>query len=415
MSEAQKDSIQNINESTSNVKQSARGASQSIAQRSSERFHPLVELTLARVRDFLREPEAVFWVFIFPVILTVALGIAFRNTAPEKNRVAIESSSVNDVKAAELARSISQSPDLQAVVMSSEEAAQALRTGRVALIVRGQGSGIGDQGDASAAPHSTSAEVNAELSSAADSLPPAFDYRYDPTRPESRTARLAVDDALQRAFGRKDVVSAREVTQTEPGARYIDWLIPGLVGLNLMGSGMWGLGFAVVYARMRKLLKRFAATPMRRSHYLFSFMLSRLIFLVLEVAAIIGFAWIAFSVAVHGSLINLLIIAVVGGLMFSGIGLLVASRPKTIEGVSGLMNLAMVPMWLLSGTFFSYTRFPEVLQPFIKALPLTALNDSLRAVMSDGAALQSTWMHLSIMLAWGLVSFALALKLFRWQ
>jgi ABC-2 type transport system permease protein len=352
-----------------------------------ERMNPLIELTRTRIREFVREPEAVFWVFVFPVLLAVVLGIAFRNTAPEENRIAVVSAASSDA-ADNLARTLSESPDVEALRLSPDEAAQALRTGKVSLVVV-------TSGDAAAAS--------------------SFDYQYDPTRPESRVARLAVNDALQRALGRADVAPVRDQTSTEPGARYIDWLVPGIIGMNLMGSGMWGLGFAVVYARTRKLLKRFAATPMRRSHYLLSFMLSRLIFLTGEVAAVIIFAYFAFGVEVRGSIFSLALISLLGAMMFAGLGLLVAARPKTIEGVSGLMNLAMVPMWLMSGVFFSSSRFPEPLQPLIQALPLTALNDSLRAVISEGAPLASSWMDIGIMMAWGVVSFALAMKLFRWQ
>jgi ABC transporter DrrB family efflux protein len=343
--------------------------------------HPLVELTLARVREFVRVPEAVFWVFGFPLLMSFALGIAFRNAAPEKLPIAVEATAV---RAAETAAAISQSESLQATLMTPEEAARALRTGKVALVVQ-------------------AASAN------------NFEYRFDPARPDSRTARLAVDDALQRAAGRQDLAAVREQTFTEPGARYIDFLIPGLLGLNLMGNGLWGLGFAIVQARTQKLLKRLAATPMRRWHFLLSFMLSRLIFLVLEVAAILSFGYFAFNVQIHGSLSNVLLIALLGALAFAGIGLLVAARTRTIEGVSGLMNLVMLPMWLLSGSFFSAARFPDVLQPFIKALPLTALNDALRAVMNDGAPLSASTLQIAILAAWGLVSFLLALKLFRWQ
>jgi ABC-type multidrug transport system permease subunit len=377
---------------------SARGASGTGAEGGrAERLHPLVELTRVRVREFVREPEAMFWVFVFPVLMACALGIAFRNTAPELTRIAVErvsddagGSGANrdaDRIVAALSPS-SNSSGLSAAALTPEQAAQALRTGRVAIVIRPVG------GDAGA---------------------PEVEYRYDPTRPESRMARLSVDDALQREFGRADVVGVREETRTEPGARYIDFLIPGLIGLNLMGSGMWGLGFAIVQARNRKLLKRLAATPMRRTHFLFSFMLSRLIFLTFEVAAVVIFAWLVFGVRVQGSLASLALLSVIGAMSFAGLGLLVAARPKTIEGVSGLMNLVMLPMWLLSGTFFSASRFPESVQPFIKALPLTALNDSYRAVMNEGLPLASSWTEISVMLAWGLISFALALRLFRWQ
>ena len=372
------------------------------------RDRSLVQLTKIRYLEFVREPEAMFWVFIFPVLLAVALGIAFRNTAPEKMPVAVESSSSG---ATELANALSGSPDIRAIVLPPGEAAHALRTGKVVLVVR-----EGDANDgANSGNANQSTDQNISSASAPSQSVPSIAYRFDPTRPESRLARMTVDDALQRAYGRADVAGTSDETVTEPGARYIDFLIPGLVGLNLMGSGMWGLGFAVVLARTRKLLKRLAATPMRQSHYLLSFMLSRMVFLVLEVVAVVGFAWIAFDVAVRGSLISLAAISLIGSLTFAGLGMLVAARPKTIEGVSGWMNLVMLPMWLLSGTFFSSSRFPEILQPFIKALPLTALNDSLRAVMNEGAPILSSWPEIGVMLAWGLVSFVLALRLFRWQ
>jgi ABC-type multidrug transport system permease subunit len=220
---------------------------------------------------------------------------------------------------------------------------------------------------------------------------------------------------VQRAHGRADPALVRDDRVTEPGARYIDFLIPGLLGMNLMGSGLWGVGFSVVQARTKKLLKRYMATPMRKSHYLMSYVLSRLAFLLLEITALVGFAWVMFHVGVRGSVAALGAITIVGALSFNGIGMLVASRARTVEAVSGLMNLVMLPMWILSGTFFSYARFPDVMQPFVKALPLTALNDALRAVMIDGAALTQLGLPLAIVAAWGLVSFGTALAIFRWR
>ena len=379
-------------------------------------LHPLAELTLTRVREFVREPEVIFWVFIFPVLLACALGLAFRNTAPEKIRIAVEGDAQNAAMAQTLA-ALEKSADVMPVVLGQEEAAQALRTGNVALVVRVAGSQISDPRSQISGPRSQSSDSGSSQISDSRSQKafPQLVYRYDPTRPESRTARLAVDDALSRAQGAVNGLNAREETVVEPGARYIDFLIPGLIGLNLMGSGMWGLGFAIVSARGRKLLKRFAATPMRRSHYLLSFILSRLLFLSLEVAALVVFARLVFGVVVRGSLIDVAMCAVVGALAFSGLGLLVAARPRTVEGVSGLMNFVMLPMWLLSGTFFSAARFPQWFQPVIKALPLTALNDVMRAVMNDGMPLMSHWTQLAIVLAWGIVSFVVALRIFRWQ
>ena len=353
-----------------------------IRQVNNQSLHPLFELTATRVREFLREKEAVFWVFIFPVLMTFALGIAFRNTAPDKTFVAVEGDATNSSVSA-VAAVLAHAPEISSSVLPPDEAALALRSGKVAIVIK----------------------------PANDS----YSLRFDPTRPESRTAKLIVDDVLQRAKGRQDVAQIGEEKIIEPGARYVDFLVPGLIGMNLMGSGLWGLGFTIVIARSRKILKRFAATPMRRSHYLLSFMLSRLVFLFLEVAAVVLFAWLAFGFSVRGSWLTVSLIILLGGFTFSGIGLLVAARPTTIEGVSGLMNFIMLPMWLLSGTFFSSERFPNVLQPFIKALPLTALNTLLRSVMNEGAPLWTNWMHVAILLGWLLISFVIALKIFRWQ
>ena len=391
-------------------------------------FDPLIQLTLARVREFVREPEAVFWAYVFPVLLAFVLGIAFRNTAPQKLPIAVEitaegqpdpSVRTSPASATEIASVLSGYPGLQGLPMSAADATNALRTGKVAIVVRAEiAQDLGARRSANSGPQTQPGnDPTNDVAKAAvfQGVDPAFEYVYDPTRPESQIARLQVDDALQRAFGRADVATAHDIKFVEPGARYIDFLIPGLIGLNLMGSGIWGLGFAIVNARTRKLLKRFAATPMRRSHYLLSFMFSRLAFLVLEVAAVVIFGWLVFGVAVHGSLVSLFLISLIGALCFAGLGLLVAARPKTIEGVSGMMNLVMLPMWLLSGTFFSYTRFPAFFQPFIKALPLTAVNDSLRAIMNDGSSLTANWAPILVMVAWGSLSFLIAIRLFRWQ
>lgn len=339
---------------------------------------PLAELTLARLREFLREPEALFWVFAFPVLLALALGLAFRGKAPERIPVGV----ADGPGASAAAEALGRSPSLLPRVYPGPAGREALRTGKISLLVEADGGTV---------------------------------YRFDPTRPDARAARLEVDDALQRAAGREDPFLPREARSTEPGSRYIDFLVPGLLGLNLMGTGMWGLGFSIVSARTRKLLKRLAATPMRRSEYLLSQMLARLVFLVFEVAILVGFGWLAFGVAVRGSLGALAFVSLLGAASFAGLGLLVSSRTKTVEGVSGLMNLVMLPMWLLSGTFFSWERFPDAVHPFIRALPLTALNDALRAVMTEGRPLSTLGLELGVLAITGAVSFLVAVRIFRWQ
>ncbi|MGZ8399305.1 MAG: ABC transporter permease [Gemmatimonadales bacterium] len=342
--------------------------------------HPLVQLTRVRYREFFREPEAVFWVFIFPVLLAAGLGIAFRNRAPERTGVAVVA---GDSSAARLVDALRRAPDVQVSVLPDSAAAEALRTGEVALVV---------------VPG-----------------PRDVEYRYDDTRPESRVARLLVDDAVQRAAGRRDAVPLSDRLVHERGSRYIDFLVPGLLGMNLMGSGIWGVGFAIVDARKKRLLKRLIATPMSRTQYLASFVLSRLTLLVIEVGLLLGFGVLVFGVPLRGPLTVLIAVCLLSSLAFTSMGLLVSSRVQTMEGASGLMNLVMLPMWIFSGVFFSASRFPDSLQPFIQALPLTAVVDALRANILRGAGWQAVAPELAIVLAWLGVSFLLALKLFRWR
>lgn len=243
----------------------------------------------------------------------------------------------------------------------------------------------------------------------------AYHYYFDPTRPESLLARSKVDDALQRADGRHDPLPVADQELNEPGGRYIDFLVPGLLGMSLMGGGLWGVGFVTVDMRIRKLLKRLLATPMRKGDFLAAIMLSRLTFMVPEMILIVLFAWLAFGVVIRGSLAAVAVLILLGGFTFSGLGLLVASRAKTMEAVSGLMNLVMLPLWVLSGIFFSAERFPGAAQPFIKALPLPPLIDALRAVMQEGASLTSQLGRVAVLAAWGIVTFVLALRWFRWS
>jgi ABC-type multidrug transport system permease subunit len=330
----------------------------------------LRELTLSRLRLFFREPGAVFWTFGFPLILSVALGIAFRNRPPEPVAVAAES--------VELQRALSQDAGLRVKLLDDAEARRALRTGRVDLVVLAG---------------------------------PPLAYLFDPARPESRLARALADAALH-PHGPPATV---DKPVTEPGSRYIDFLIPGLIGMNIMSSGMWGIGYVVVEMRTRKLLKRLVATPMSRSQFLISFVLMRALFLFLELPVLLGFGWLTFHVGVAGSLPLLVGVSLVGALSFAGLGLLVASRAQNTQTVSGLINLVMLPMFVASGVFFSTARFPEAVQPALRALPLTALNDALRAVMIDGAGLRQILGPVALLAGIALVSFAAALKLFRWR
>lgn len=347
--------------------------------------HPLYELTLSRLREFYREPAALFWTFGFPVLLAVGLGVAFRSRPPQTVEICI----LGETTAAERAQTILDDAErINSRRCSAAESAAALRAGRVDLSV------TPTQGD------------DGELTLA---------YRYDQMRAESQQAHLVVDRALQRGLGRRDAANTRTEPVTETGGRYIDFLIPGLIGLNLMSSAMWGIGYPIVLARRRRLLRRLAATPMRRSHFLLAHMFSRLLFLALEVVALLFFGWIIFGVVIHGSLAWVGVISIIGGLSFMGLALMIAARPDNTEVASGWMNAVMLPMWLLSGAFFSYERFPEVIHPLIQLLPLTAFNDALRLVINEGAPFWQTLPQIAVMAVWGTIGFLIALRTFRWQ
>jgi ABC-type multidrug transport system permease subunit len=339
----------------------------------------LLQLTLARLREFVREPGTLFWTFGFPLALTMALGIAFRSGGPEVHRVAV----VDGPDAAALAATLDALPELRAEVVPRGDADLGLRRGRFALAVTAEPGG-------------------------------GLVYRFDPGRPEGPTARRLADAALQRAAGRVDPRVVRDERVDAPGARYIDWLVPGLLGMQLLSGSLWGIAWPIVNARQKKLLKRFVATPMRRRDYLLSFLLARLVPLAVEVPLLFGFARLAFGVRIQGPLLAVIVLVLAGALSFAGLGLLCAARATNTETVNGLVNLATLPMFVCSGVFFPASRFPDFLQLPIRLLPLTAFNDALRAVVNEGAGLAAAGTELGILAAWGLATFAAALAWFRW-
>ena len=346
------------------------------------RFAGYASLLGARVKELEREPEVIFWVFAFPLLLAFGLGIAFRNKPADTTHVVVIDGPQSQ-HVTEMLKSAPSGEHIQVETLPEEEALNRFRFGKYDLVISQTASG----------------EVN---------------YRYDPARPESVLARSLVDDALQEAAGRKPRIATRETASSEPGARYIDFLIPGLLGMNLMNSGMWGIGFALVDLRQRKLLKRFMATPMRKTDFLAALISSRLVLMIIELGLLIGFGIVVFKMRVMGSWLTMLLISALGAITFGCVGLLTASRAQKIETASGLINLVMMPMWIFSGVFFSYERFPAVVQPFIKALPLTALNDALRTTILEGTQLTGQASRLLVMGVWAAVSFVVAVKWFRW-
>jgi ABC-type multidrug transport system permease subunit len=336
----------------------------------------LFQLTTLRFRLFLREPEAIFWTFVFPIILAVGLGLAFRNRPADVLPIGVTSP--------RLYQAIGVDKGLKPVSTDEVDGAKALDNGSILLLAIQEPNG-------------------------------AVTYRYDDTNPDARTARLLADRAVQTAAGQRAPVPVENQLVHEKGSRYIDFVVPGLLGMNLMGPAIWGMGFAIVEARQKKLLKRMVASPMPKWQYLASFILSRLVMLAIEVVVFLGFAAVAFGVPFRGSLWELGLVCILASLSFSALGLLTASRAKTMEAANGWMNLVMLPMWILSGVFFSSARFPAVIQPLVRALPLTAAIDALRGNMLQGENLGQMWVPVAILLAWMVAAFAVSLRIFRWR
>ena len=342
------------------------------------KYHPLKELLKARMREFVREPEAIFWVYGFPVLIAIGLGIAFSNRPVDRVFVDVQQHAIAEV----VAEDLRQNPDFEVGIYPESECRERLRLGKSLVVVI--------PGD-------------------------SFTYLFDPTRPESVLARMRVDDALQRAAGRTDPIPTEDRLVTEPGNRYIDFLIPGLLGMNLLAGSLWGVGYVIVDMRVRKLLKRFLATPMKRSHFLVATIGGRMVFMVPEMVVILGAGVLLFGVPIRGNIFSIFFLVFLGAASFTGLGLLVASRAQKLETVSGLMNLIMLPMYLLSGVFFSPERFPDFMQIPIQALPLTQFNYALRDVVLQGASLASQTWRMGIIAAWGGVSFFFTLRWFRWN
>ena len=340
--------------------------------------HPLWQLFLMRLRALWREPSALFWIFVFPMLISIALGLAFRNQSLSRLSVAV----VDGPSGARVLAALTATPGLETKTLGLSQARRALSTGKVALVV------VAEE-------------------------PPRL--LVDPGVPEGRTARLLAVDALERMAGRADAVLLPEEHVTTPGGRYIDFLIPGLLGFGLMSSSVWGIGWGLVQMRMGKLLKRLVATPMRRVDLLASFILSRLLLALIETAFFLVFARLLFSVRVQGSLLGFFLVAAAGALSFGGLGLLVSARSQNSETANGLMNLVTLPMTVLSGVFFAASHFPAWMQPLVKALPLTAVIDGLRGISIDGVSLWTLGGPLLVLALWGAGSFLLALRVFRWS
>jgi len=347
-------------------------------------MHPILSITITRLKEFTRRPEALFWVYFFPVLMIIVLGNAFQNQTVETFHVDV----IENEHSTDLIEGLSDQSRLEVHLVDTEESSRRLRSGKSVLAIIANDN-LNDQKQ--------------------------YVYRIDVKRPGAAAALNIVDDALQKAKGRVDAFTAQETPFDEPGGTYVDFLVPGLLGIGLMGGGMWGVGFAIVDMRIRKLLKRYMATPMRKSDFLISMILSRMVFMIPQIALTLLVAYWMFDFRIYGNYAAVIFLVVLGAFEFAAVGLMVGSRAQTMETASGLMNFVMLPLYTLCGAFFSYERFPEIFHPIIRWLPLTPIIDSLRAVMSEGEPLLAQWPEIVVMTVWSVIPFGIAMLIFRWR
>lgn len=338
------------------------------------RLRALLLLTKAHLLEFFREPGILFWSFGFPILLSWALGMAF--LAPKQVKTTLIVSKTDSVAVRIV---VPDTASIALVALEGDDALRALRRG----------------------------EAVGSIGLARDGIR----LQLDTTTQEGIMARLLVERSAARGL-------LESITVQDPPARagsYADFLLPGMLGLGLMNGCIWGIGFALMDLRLRKLLRLFASTPLSRIDILLSVVLARATTLPLESISLWGFGAIMFGVSMHGSWVLFVVSAAVSCVAFAGLGILGASRVGHMQAAYGIVNALTIPMTILSGVFFSWTKFPHWLQPVVEHLPLTLACDTLRAVSAEGAGIAQVGTKLAILLAWGVVTGIVGLKLFRWR
>ncbi|MFO8111631.1 MAG: ABC transporter permease [Desulfosalsimonadaceae bacterium] len=390
------------------------------------RFHiqQFLHLTLAHLKEVTRQPAILFWGIIFPILLSIGLGMAFTRAAETEHHIgftnADESGSAPrapDVIEALFSSSM-RDPDHTLGILdetsfmltvrddmlgdtlyifdagSWDESILRLKQGRIHLIME-----ITDAGDVMY--HFDPQNQDARL--AWHALRTLVGVDAPPTDGEFKTPATIPDTGAR--------VSPLEI----PGTRYIDFLVPGLISMTVMMSCMWGISYGMIDKRSKKLLRRMVATPMVKSHFLAALMLVRIFINIVESALLVFFAWMIFDIAIQGSAGALVMVFMAGNIAFCGIAVFVSSRTANTEVGNGMINAVVMPMTLLSGVFFSYHNFPEWSIPVIGKLPLALLVDGIRAIFTEGAGLAETAPAAILLFLTGAVFFTAGLKIFKWH
>jgi ABC-type multidrug transport system permease subunit len=361
-------------------------------------LHSLWQLISVNYKEFLREPGILFWSLAFPVLMAWVLGIAFTKRAESVQTIAVVSSPASvtrlDQFLGEMEKLTSSNHTVfrktfdnklgkltfRLMPVTADSAILMLKRGETSLILQEQGDSIVYQLD----PQNAEAKLNYLVLSAA--------INHDPLIYNTESVKIL----------------------SQRGTRYVDFLIPGLLALGIMNGFLWGIGYTLIEIRTKKLLRRMVAAPMKKSIFIFSHFFSRLTLSAFEAFVLFCFAWFYFRIQIQGSIPAFILIFLAGSFCFAGIAILMGSRTSSSRVGNSLINVITLPMMILSGIFFSYHNFPEVVVPVIQKLPLTLLTDSLRGIMTEGTGIRENLPAMFILSGVGTVCFFLGLRIYKW-
>jgi len=342
----------------------------------------LYQLILSNFRVFFREPSILFWAVLFPIIMAWVLGIAFSGKGESVRTVYVTGGEIPEVISGEkvYGEETGNPSRIKFRKTTEAEAIKAIKQGVIALYLEVDGDSI--------------------------------TYHFDPVNSDAQLTHLILETGLH-GTGTNENKTSIEPLQTK-GTRYIDFLVPGLIAFGIMNSCIWGIGWTLIETRMKKLLRRMVATPMRKSVFLSSHVATRIALGGFETLLLLIFSKLYFGTAITGSVAAFIVVFLAGIFAFSGIAVLISSRTAKTEAANGLVNLVTLPMMILSGIFFNYHNFPDWAIPIIQALPLTLLADSIRAVFIEAAGFTEIFKPVVILCVTGLATFTLGLKIYKW-
>ncbi|MDR2843841.1 MAG: ABC transporter permease, partial [Candidatus Symbiothrix sp.] len=330
---------------------------------------PLYQLTLSYLLETIREPEVLFWGIVFPVLISIGLGMAFTQKAESKFHIII-------------AETHTASLDSLLTIHTVKENAKGkpVQIWKIPDETLGNTEFIFERNDWNPAIVSLKrGEADVILSDSAGVL----QYHFDPHNSQAQLAYMRLSALIQSP--QPQASKAEIAPLTLKGVRYIDFLVPGLIAMGVMSSIMWGISYTLIERRSQKLLRRMVATPMNKTHFIASMMFIRTFMNLIEAGIIFFFVWLLFDIQIQGNLGALFVLFLAGNIAFTGIAVLVSCRTSKTEVGSGWINAVQMPMMILSGIFFSYHNFPEWSIGLIKLLPLTALTDGMRSIFNEGA------------------------------